>query len=151
MSLKPFSCDFSSSVLSCPIPLHLHCFYCVFNVIKSPVVICFLMPFNHTHHCWKFISKCHLNSFLSIDFHMTFIPLASLEAAVVWLCSDKLRGWSKRRLNYLPLRQWVHHCICFIMKVKDCWPIHLWGKKITTFCHFRNSNSHCSAIPGAFI
>ena len=44
-------------------------FYCIFHVIRSPLVMCFVLPSNHNS-----ILNWHLNSFLSINFHMTFIP-----------------------------------------------------------------------------
>lgn len=62
-------------------------FYCIFHVINSPVVMCFVMPSNRKRHYWKFVLKCHLNSSLSIDFHTTFIPLALWHRhgiAVLW-------------------------------------------------------------------
>ena len=74
---------------------------------------------------WKWLIPF---SALTFGWHWSLQPSSGM--AMVWLCSDKRHGWSERRLNDLPSRQRVHHCICSIMKVKDCLPFYLQGKKI---------------------
>lgn len=77
----------------------------IFHVIRSSATMCFAKPSNHQLHCLKFGLNCHFNSFLSIDFQMTFIPSSPI--ALPWhecAVTNGMAGLSGG-YNDLPLRQ----------------------------------------------
>lgn len=122
-----FKCVF---LLLCFVTFYLHhlarFFFSVWLNSQWPHALRFLII---SWNVGEFVFDWHFNSFLSIAFHMTFIPPGLFCCILAWLCGDKVYSWAKRRLNDSPLRQRVHHCICCIMKVKDYWPLHLKEKE----------------------
>lgn len=67
--------------------------------------MCFVKPSNHNLHCLKFGFNYHFNSFLSIDFQMTFSLSSSI--ALPWRECAVTNGTVvlSRGYNDLPLRQ----------------------------------------------